>query len=235
MEKAAWINLTGTDQEVKDNLSALPKKYRAKGYTRAADNLDHFLNGKKARVTISRDDARKDPFVRNAESENRDRFETSTFLGTSGNGDNNRELRSLQEGETIRLNDHWDVQKGKAGLMFDAAFHGKAGMDDILADGERNFRSTADFTATRQGNTILIRGSVEHDGSEKYDFETGGLGHLMGAKGLAKAGLADNFDINRKWNQIFNGTVEIVQTPEGPELANPRFKWSDMPPKRPKR
>ncbi len=57
----------------------------------------------------------------------------------------------------------------------------------------------------------------------------------MGAKVLADAGLADNYKINRAWDQSFEGTVDIVQTPNGKELANPRFRWGDLPEARPKR
>ncbi|WNK00133.1 hypothetical protein L2D14_01585 [Thalassospiraceae bacterium LMO-JJ14] len=79
------------------------------------------------------------------------------------------------------------------------------------------------------------QGRVDQDGSETYDFEPGDLGDVMGAKELADAGIAHNYKINRVWDQSFEGTVDIVQTPNGEELANPRFTWSNLPEARPKR
>jgi len=185
--RSAWTNATGSPQEVKDNLSNLSKEYRAKGYTKAADNLDHFLNGKGAAKTVPRDEARKDPFIADAETENRNRFETKTFLGkTDENDDVNDGLRNLKDGETIELKDDWSVNKGDTMAVIDGLTDGKAGRDDFLAEGARKFASNAKFTAKRQGNKIHIRGTAKHDGTENYDFE-GGLGALMGAKGLADA------------------------------------------------
>ncbi len=148
--KSAWINATGSPQEVKDNLSNLSKEYRAKGYTKAVDNLDHFLNGKGAAKTIPRDEARKDSFIRDAEIENRKRFETKTFLGkTDENDDVNDGLRNLKDGETIELKDDWSVNKGDTMAVIDGLADGKAGRDDFLAEGARKFASNAKFTAKR--------------------------------------------------------------------------------------
>ena len=49
----------------------------------------------------------------------------------------------------------------------------------------------------------------------------------MGAKGLADAGLAHEFDTIREWGQSFEGTVDISPGKNGSVLSNPRFKWSD--------
>ncbi|WNK00135.1 peptidoglycan-binding domain-containing protein [Thalassospiraceae bacterium LMO-JJ14] len=225
--KSAWINATGSPQEVKDNLSNLSKEYRAKGYTKAADNLDHFLNGKGAAKTIPRDEARKDPFIRDAETENRKRFETQTFLGISGKEVNNRKLRSLKDGETTYLDDYWDVERKAGGAIDDLASLDRSKRDDALAEGRKDFTSKARFTATRRGDKIYIQGNVDHDGSERYDFESGGIGDMMGAKSLSDADIAHEFTTIREWGQTFEGTVDVSPAKNGNALTNPRFKWQD--------
>lgn len=151
--RSAWTNATGSAQEVKDNLSNLSKEYRTKGYTKAADNLDHFLNGKGAAKTIPRDEARKDPVIRDAELENQKRFETQTFLGdTEENTVVNESLRKLRDGETIDLEDDWDIERKAGGAIEDLASLDRSKRDDALAGGRREFESKAKFTATRRGN-----------------------------------------------------------------------------------
>ncbi len=225
------INATGSPQEVKDNLSSLSKEYRAKGYTKAADNLDHFLNGKGAAKSIQRDEARKDPFIRDAERENQKRFETKTFLGnTERNTDVNDGLSQLKDGEKIELKDDWDIEKKAGGAIDDLLSLDRSKRDDALAEGRKDFKSGAKFTATRHGNKIHIKGRVDHDGSERYDFEAGDLGDVMGAKQLADAGLAHEFDTFRNWGQTFEGTVDVSPGKNGNVLSNPQFNWSDEVP-----
>lgn len=211
---------------MKDNLSNLSKEYRAKGYTKAADNLDHFLNGKGAAKTIPRDEARKDPFIRDAELENQKRFETQTFLGdTEENTVVNESLRKLRDGETIDLEDDWDIERKAGGAIEDLASLDRSKRDDALAEGRREFESKAKFTVTRRGNKIHIKGHVDHDGNEDYDFESGDLGDVMGAKGLADAGYAHEFATIQQWGQTFEGTVDVSPAKNGNALTNPRFKW----------
>jgi len=225
---ATFVNVTDTDREVKDNLLALSKKYRAKGYTRAADNLDHFLGGSGDDITITRDKAREDPFIALAEEKSRDRFETGTFLGkTKKNDPVNDGLRNLKDGETINLADDWDRKRDRTDTYADLTSKNIHVQDDALAEGVKNFHSAAEFTATRRGNKIVIRGTVKHGGEEPYDFETDGLGHLMGAKSLSDHKIAKNFSTIRKWGQSFEGTVDVQTGPNGNILSNPKFDWWD--------
>lgn len=226
--KSAWINQTGSPTEVKDNLSNLSKEYRARGYTSAADNLDHFLNGKGKPITITRDVARQDPFIAESEEENRKLFETRTFLGqTEKNTDVNNSLRDLKDGETIHLKDSWDNKRAVIPTYLDAVSPNVENRDNALAEGRKNFPANATFTATREGDKIVIKGTVTHGGKETYDFEARDLGDVMGAKGLADRGLAHNFDTIRQWGQTFEGTVDVSTGPKGNILSSPHFTWID--------
>ncbi|WNK00131.1 hypothetical protein L2D14_01575 [Thalassospiraceae bacterium LMO-JJ14] len=79
-------------------------------------------------------------------------------------------------------------------------------------------------------NKVHIKGRVVHEGNENYDFESGDLGDVMGAKGLADAGLAHNFRTIRKWSQTFEGTVDVTSGSHGNILSNPNIKWFDKVP-----
>jgi len=74
----------------------------------------------------------------------------------------------------------------------------------------------------REGNTIHITGTVDHDGSQNYDFEKGGLGHLIGAYDLQQTGQENIFQVKRRWPQDVQGTVQIDA--DG-TLHSPNFTW----------
>ncbi|WP_417794384.1 peptidoglycan-binding domain-containing protein [Terasakiella pusilla] len=105
---------------IEKNLRTGSKIGRAFGLDDAADHLDQFLDGDGADRTVHRDDARKNPFIRRAEEENRRNFENNTFLAQPSKSDDpsqrrrkdeqNNRMRNLKNGESMYIdpNDQWN-------------------------------------------------------------------------------------------------------------------------------
>ena len=76
------------DPEFASCTSALRRRvgeWRRLGYENAADNLERFLKGVGGTKTITREEARRFPVIREAEAKARHRFEGTSFLGRSNN------------------------------------------------------------------------------------------------------------------------------------------------------
>lgn len=227
---AAYTNATGTDDEIHAHLNELADKYERMEYTQSARYLRHFLNNGGKPIHVPRDEARKDPFIREAEEKNRERFENRTFLGkTESNTPVNNGLRNIKYEQTVQFSDDWDSVRKTWGTYGDIIGISVPDRDEALAQGRKDFKSKATFAATRKDDTIFIQGSVEHDGSETYDFEWDRLGHLVGARALQLSGHAKPFDIEKKWTQDFQGTVKVKRDPKTGKniLYGSKFTWTD--------
>jgi hypothetical protein len=220
------INGFGSDKQIHANLMEVADKYKGKGLPEASDNLKRFLENTGKTKKVSREEAREEPFYRDAEVKNRKRFEEKTFLAKSGNAEKiNKPLKNLKDGQTISLEDDWDVNRGAKDTYNDAAFGTTKEADDALAKGRKTFKSKTNFTATRRGGKIFIEGTVDHIGDQNYDFEAFDLGAVMGAKRLQDKNRAKPFKIERNWKRQVSGTVDIGP---GGRLQNPQFKWDEV-------
>ena len=71
--------------------------------------------------------------------------------------------------------------------------------------------------------SIHIDGTVTHSWSDKYDFNSWGLGGA-GALALKDAGWAKFYSVRSSWEQEVIGTVKIVDG----KLTDPQFEWTDV-------
>lgn len=219
---------------IEKNLRTGSKIGRAAGLDGAADDLDQFLDKDTSDRHISREEAREDPFIERAEETNRKNFENRTFLGKTGeNHELNKKLRNLKDGESIRIKDHWvDSQNGTGERIWDNFRMGPIdGVDNALRYGRQRFRTDGDLIATRRKNKIVIKGTVEHNGDDDYDFHKDGIDRPLGAYDLQKAGRGKTHKNRRRWKQKVKGTVNIkknTHSKDGYDLVNPQFKWDDF-------
>ena len=103
-----------------------------------------------------------------------------------------------------------------------------AGADFLFAFGRVKLVTRQNFTATRRGDTIFVKGTVTHLWHEPYDFDRStdspDSGLLTGAAIVAKeGGRAREFAIRSGWVQNVEGTVTI----KNGTLSNPQLRWSD--------
>ena len=165
--------------------------------------------------------ARRFKPVLTAEVENRERFETGTFLGkTQTREDLNWKFRNLKDGEAFTKTDHFDYEFD----ISDLVYRGLTGDRDFaLAFGRNELKSTVIFTARRVGDLIYIEGTVTHAWEHVYGFEPGQPASEFALAAKAHAGAAD-FRYGATWFQRFGGTVRIVDG----TLTDPQFAWTDV-------
>jgi hypothetical protein len=227
--KATYINATGTDNEVLKFFNEATKKFRKKGYTEATNNLDRFLNGNGAPKKVSREEALKEKFYQEAEKKNKHITESTIFTGKSKrNTSLNQKLKNLADGKSFSTEHYVSEVQGLADTYGQGLLGELTGdtskTDDVLEKGRKQLKSTTKFTAARRGDTIYITGVTTHNGNQKYDFESGGLGQIMGAKRLQDRGIGKPFRIIRQWKDRVQGTVKI--NAKG-GLSNPQFTWKN--------
>jgi hypothetical protein len=207
---------------------------RAVGLDNAADSLDHFLDGSGETVRYTREEARERAFIQDAEAENQRRFEESLLQDrTVYNQEtdepteyNYREqLLSLEDGETRQIlpggaqpnpdaADFWDVRTTTLEQF------AEGNPDEALAFGSNQFSSSAidGFTATRDGDTVTVTAVVNHDWTDRYDFDGESSPDPMMNR-LIERGHAAEFDSVAGWAQkmtmelqIVDGELEVVST-----------------------
>ncbi len=194
--------------------------------------LDHFLDGNGEDITIHRDDAREDPFIRESEFKNQIRFEEQTLLANAEDERINEPIRSLKDGETIKIVDHWnaDTNPDRDHPKDYADFvRWQAGEpDQYFSFGTRELTSTSDIQATRKGDKVHINGTVKHNANDRYDFADDDVS--LGAFELQEMGRGTPFNVVREWKQTVTGTVGIVEVLDGGRLVlgNPQIRWEDM-------
>ena len=208
--------------EIEDRMWARDDEWRRLGYENAADNLERFLKGGGGTKTITREEARRFPVIREAEAKARHRFENSSFLGRSENTKLNDALKRLIAGETDTekgIIEHWDRVFGELDVQREYWFGDR---DFALANGEMSIKSGFDGNAVRDGDKIRVTGTVTHSWDDPYDFsrwQPGGIDALAMQKGRR----ASEFKIHGEWKQRAKGTVTIRDG----KLVDPRFEWVD--------
>ena len=207
--------------EVELDLRRRVQEWRDARHLTAAEHLERFLKSEGGTKTITREEARRFPFAREAEATARLQFETESFLAKSGDNRINNALKGLKDrDEPVDVTDHWVRVLGPVGFLKEWY----AGDKNLArAFGKTNIRSDFDGHAVRRGNTIYITGEVTHSWNDPYDFERfqpGSSGPLR----LERYGRAKKFDMEGSWNQRVKGTVEVRDG----KLVNPRFEWEDV-------
>lgn len=168
------------------------------------------------------------PRITNAEDVNRTRFESSTFTGRTANEALNQKVNSLQDGQSVSLNDIWDSAIGALPDLFGAA--PIRDLERAVTIGSTTVRSRGDFTATRQGNDVEINGTVRHgfretdgypEGQEQFDFNPGQPGSSQ-ARILEGAGKTKPFGMS--YNKLQDVTAQFRREPNG-TLVLRRVTW----------
>jgi hypothetical protein len=215
-------------------LGAASSVGRGLGLDQAADNLDHFLGGSGKDQTFTRDQVRAREHIREAEAENRKRFEDGFLLDRLGDNDAANDvfeykdkLSKMQDGETLKLpqgpndsvkgRDYYDVENS----TWDHTKNLK--LDDALAYGSEKISSKAydGFTAKREGDTITIEGTVTHEWGDDYDFH-GGSSSLL-PEAARDHGSAREYRNSATWQQDLTAKFKI----KGGELIPESFDWTD--------
>ena len=244
LNRLKWRDRLGASES---NLRELVNGWRLRGWNRAADLLEKFLNQDDSLVVVSREEAREIEFVQNAEETNNNRIINDTFTGQTEDPSITAELRVLGDGEKRQIRDHYvDLMpslysKLQGALSFtEEELLGEdrtKEMNEALSYGGFHVRSEVVFYAERHGDEIRITGEITHSMRDIYDFGRYGPGRMLGAYDLQEVGRGTPFEIEGAWKQEVKGTVKILGSElvvrDGKRvrehiLGNPEFRIRDV-------
>ena len=184
------------------------------GWRDAADNLNRYLGGAGAEKVYSEKQIEEMAPVTDRIDRNLSHIESKTLVGRSGNRDVNEKLLSLRPGQTTEIEDFWDAPYSPKRILSNAA----KGIGDLLQGGDGSrlrsayddlsdtvahpstyaaigsfpLRSIPRLKARRDGNKLIIRGTVQHKLADTFNFDEGQPGHAPG-QSLERQGLAAPF------------------------------------------
>jgi len=204
-----------SDDPEQTRVDAIVKKYRdmiaaarADGKNVAADNLQHWLDGKGGVRKIDVKWLRGFGCVTDAEDTNKGRFETSL----------NKQANGASHGDKKTFTDHWD-------RMFTASTR-----DELYyASGTSTLTSKGTFELSVIENEVTIGGTVLQHWHDPYDWHAGlsayipGFGSISDADALLVEKLrgAKPFEMEADWTQSLSGLIKV-----GKLWNTKTFTWS---------
>ncbi len=141
-----------------------------------------------------------------AEDFNRTYFEARTFVAKSGHSDIDRRLSTLRHGGIYDFADHFDCPTVEFG--------------NSLRSRHSGVRSSAGFTARREGSKLLIDGTVRHGLYTTAD-------HGRASRGSAAALARGTVRIRGPYHRRQNVAAESCYQTSG-ELTVVRVTWGDV-------
>ncbi|MCK8786020.1 hypothetical protein M0638_16710 [Roseomonas sp. NAR14] len=214
------------------------------GFRTAAENLRRYRSGVGGRRDYTSEEiAQFDPLMAQ-EDRNRSRMERGTFVGRTRANSQVTRLSKLNDGETLAFEDGYDAAyptsnneaaqslPGRLERIADTAGSIITNPATYLAFGQNNVASRGQFSARRDGNRLLIRGTVSHGfgntergtDSEPFDFHAGQPGGGEAAT-LERAGEARPFDMAYRRQQDVEAEAEY--NPDG-TLTLRRATWGPV-------
>ncbi len=133
------------------------KAARVRGYTNAADNLQHYINGSGKEKVLDSKLLTSNQHVNKAVETNLQRFKED-------NKSNYEKLyEELEEGESTNFTDYWETL---------VTLDREESMGDLFYSlGNFTIKSTANFKVTKKDGQLLISGNVTHKLIDKYDWD----------------------------------------------------------------
>jgi hypothetical protein len=169
---------------------------RSRGYSVAADNLEHFLVGRGAKKSVPLDWLRSFRVVTAAETTNHERFERQL----------DEKAKPLADGAVTTHADFWDARVS-AGMTTELFY----------ASGVSQLKSTGTFTQSRTGRTVAITGTVNQRWFDPYNWNPGsgawipGHGTVSDDVGLdlKDAGVGSDYLLENSYVQEVAGTYRF--------------------------
>jgi hypothetical protein len=210
-EKKNQKSLKEQLDEIEKNYRSIIKSARTLGFNVAADNLEHFLDGKGTKKIISDKWLKSYSEIRDAQEVNQKRFEASLL----------KKADALKDGQTITFSDYWD-----------RGIYAKGLNELFYASGGSTLTSTGTFTLSRKGNIVTITGTVDNKWHDPYDWHAGltafvpGHGNVSDSDALLlqKYRGAKPFEMESTWKSNLKGSIE---TDRWFDFTGTEFTWSE--------
>ena len=180
------------------------KNFEFWGLDQSAKFLNHYLQGDGKKLKLNRNDIESQPIYMSSIKKNRDRFINESLM----------DVVSLKDGETKVFKDYWDRDiKGSDGYL-------KLNPDQVFSTGSVKVRSAGGFTATRNGDIIIIRGDVENKIKDRYDFNKEDK-DLRSYRILAEKSNAKEFEIEGVLSEKMIGRIKL----NNDKIEESEFTW----------
>jgi hypothetical protein len=191
---------------------------RKLGLKLAVRFFEHYLGASGRSIEVSREEAFEFDLIRNAVQENIERFKQRNFIAPESSTPGSSAVEDITKNLSTRVaqfQDHWkiDFNFTVAGV---ARFIRAAISDPIdtasarVGPGESSLTSCGDFRLTRQGDRILVTGTITHVWTDDgYNFDPGESFHQE-AQILEKHKKARPFKWEARWSDNVDGELQIL-------------------------
>lgn len=228
-------------EQIEKDLDTADKRvddFKKRGYTVSAKMLEHFLKNDGTDFELSREDIQNSKRMQKAIEDNKKRFEDSLIKGYVDNNKNIKSpfkdaILSLKDGETIELvnpnskteGDQWDK-------VIDPIFLPTwmspldRDPDQTYSTGTVQISSGGKMTVSREGDTITIKGDINHNVNDIYDFNSENSMEGIAFdpfRRLAENKKASYFNIKGTIPQQIEGRIKI----ENGKIKESQFYWED--------
>ena len=192
--------------------------FRKKGFSLAVRFLENYLKADGGFIKLSRDEALEFDLIRNAVQENIERFKQRNFIAPESSTPGLSVVEDIAKNPKTRVEqfqDHWKVDFNFT--VAGVARFIKAGFTDEIRDtgsiifgpGRSSLTSTGDFLLQRQGDQVLVTGTITHLWTDPgFNFNPGQEFHPE-SQILERHGKGRPFQWKAEWRDAVEGLLEI--------------------------
>jgi hypothetical protein len=200
--------------------------FRDLGLTLPVRLLDHYLGASGSSIEVSRDEALQFGLIRNAVEVNIERFKERNFISPNPNNPAFSAVEDITRNPAARaagFQDHWkrDIDRNSVSGVIKIGVRGISDPEGtitvLLGPGSSSLTSSGDFLMRRQGDRVLVTGTITHLWTDPgFDFNPGRILHEE-AQILQRHGKARPFTWTAEWRAAnrehlrFRGSAPLDQ------------------------
>ncbi len=191
---------------------------RKRGLKLAVRFFEHYLGASGTSIEVRRQEALEFDLIRNAVDENIERFKERNFIAPEQSTPGFLAIEDIAKNPKTRVaqfQDHWKADINLSSVSGIVRFV-KAAITDrtdtesaFKATGASSVTSTGDFLLRRQGDEVLVTGTITHLWTDPgFDFNRGQEFHPE-SQILERHGKARPFQWKAEWRDAMEGLLQI--------------------------
>jgi hypothetical protein len=192
--------------------------FRKEGLRLAVRFWEHYLGASGSVIELRREEALEFDLVRNAVQENIERFKERNFIAPEASTPGFLAVEDIAKNPKTRVaqfQDHWKVDINLSSVSGIVRF-AKAGTTDpadtasaFFGTGASSVTSSGDFLLQRQGDQVLVTGTITHLWTDPgFDFNPG-QEFFPESRVLQRHGKARPFQWKAEWRDAVEGLLQI--------------------------
>jgi hypothetical protein len=180
--------------------------------------FEHYLGASGGSIELSRAEAFEFDLIRNAVQENVERFKQRNFIAPEQSTPGflaTEEIAKNPKARVIQFEDHWkaDINLTSVSGILRLAQAVSTDRTDTASvafgPGASSVSSTGDFLLQRQGDRVLVTGTITHLWTDDgYNFDRGQYFHPE-SQTLQRHGKGRPFQWKAEWQEVVEGLLEI--------------------------